>query len=60
MSVTDITATTLMSVTAITRLDGMVRWEPGARERLQEAALELFASRGFEQTTAAEIAQPSA
>jgi AcrR family transcriptional regulator len=35
----------------------MVRWEPGARERLQAAALELFASRGFEQTTAAEIAQ---
>jgi AcrR family transcriptional regulator len=35
----------------------MMRWEPGARERLQAAALELFASRGFEQTTAAEIAQ---
>ena len=35
----------------------MVRWEPGARERLQAAALELFATRGFEQTTAAEIAQ---
>jgi AcrR family transcriptional regulator len=35
----------------------MVRWEPGARERLQAAALELFASRGYEQTTAAEIAQ---
>ncbi|HTU77109.1 MAG TPA: TetR family transcriptional regulator [Trebonia sp.] len=35
----------------------MVRWEPGARQRLQAAALELFASRGFEQTTAAEIAQ---
>ena len=35
----------------------MVRWEPGARERLQAAALELFAARGFEQTTAAEIAQ---
>jgi AcrR family transcriptional regulator len=35
----------------------MVRWEPGARERLQEAALGLFATRGFEQTTAAEIAQ---
>jgi len=34
-----------------------MRWEPGARERLQAAALELFASRGFEQTTAAEIAQ---
>jgi AcrR family transcriptional regulator len=35
----------------------MVRWEPGARERLQAAALELFATRGFEQVTAAEIAQ---
>ncbi|KQV07443.1 TetR/AcrR family transcriptional regulator [Leifsonia sp. Root112D2] len=35
----------------------MVRWQPGARERLQEAALELFATQGFEQTTAAEIAQ---
>src|SRR5262249_40060078 len=33
------------------------RWEPGARERLQAAALELFATRGFEQTTAAEIAE---
>ena len=37
--------------------DGMARWDPGAPERLQEAALELFATRGFEQTTAAEIAQ---
>ena len=35
----------------------MTRWEPGARERLQAAALELFATRGFEQVTAAEIAQ---
>jgi len=35
----------------------MARWEPGARERLQAAALELFATRGFEQTTTAEIAQ---
>lgn len=35
----------------------MVRWEPGTRERLQTAALELFAAHGFEQTTAAEIAQ---
>jgi AcrR family transcriptional regulator len=35
----------------------MARWEPGARQRLQGAALELFATRGFEQTTAAEIAQ---
>jgi AcrR family transcriptional regulator len=35
----------------------MVRWESGAPERLQKAALDLFATRGFEQTTAAEIAQ---
>lgn len=35
----------------------MVRWEPGARERLREAALDLYAARGFEQTTAAEIAE---
>jgi AcrR family transcriptional regulator len=35
----------------------MVRWESGAPERLQKAALDLFAARGFEQTTAAEIAQ---
>src|SRR5262245_5800653 len=45
-----------MSVAAITILGPMVRWEPGARERLQAAALELFATRGYEQTTAAEIA----
>ncbi|SFK88669.1 DNA-binding transcriptional regulator, AcrR family [Amycolatopsis sacchari] len=35
----------------------MARWEPGAAERLQQAALELFATRGFEQTTATEIAR---
>lgn len=35
----------------------MVRWEPGTRERLFAAAVELFAARGYEQTTAAEIAQ---
>ena len=34
----------------------MVRWEPGASERLQAAALELFSERGFEQTTTADIA----
>src|SRR3954454_15892638 len=37
----------------------MVRWEPGGAARLQQAALELFASRGFEQTTVADIAQAS-
>ncbi len=35
----------------------MVRWEPGAQERLHAAALDLYAERGFEQTTAADIAQ---
>jgi len=46
-----------MSVAVITRLGRMTRWEPGTAKRLQEAALELFATRGFEQTTATEIAQ---
>ncbi len=35
----------------------MGRWEPNARERLQQAALELYSERGFEQTTVAEIAK---
>lgn len=35
----------------------MTRWQPGAPQRLQQAALELFASRGYEQTTATEIAE---
>lgn len=35
----------------------MARWEPGAAERLQKVALELFTTHGFEQTTAAEIAR---
>jgi AcrR family transcriptional regulator len=56
MSATDITVHRT-TVAVITKLFTMVRWEPGARERLQAAALELFATRGFEQTTAAEIAQ---
>ena len=34
----------------------MGRWEPGTKERLQAAALDLFERQGFEQTTAAEIA----
>ena len=44
-------------MTVITTLDRMGRWEPGTPERLQQAALELFATRGYEQTTATEIAQ---
>src|SRR6516225_6766131 len=35
----------------------MSRWKPDARGRLEQAALELYVERGFEQTTVAEIAQ---
>ncbi|MEW2549080.1 TetR family transcriptional regulator [Streptomyces sp. NPDC047002] len=35
----------------------MGRWEPDARGRLAKAALDLYSERGFEQTTAAEIAR---
>ncbi len=46
-----------MSVTVITYDRSMVRWQPDARGRLEEAAIELFRERGFEQTTAAQIAE---
>jgi AcrR family transcriptional regulator len=36
---------------------GMGRWEPNARGRLEQAALELYLERGFEQATVAEIAE---
>jgi AcrR family transcriptional regulator len=36
---------------------GMGRWEPNARGRLEQAAMELYSERGFEQTTVAEIAK---
>ena len=35
----------------------MARWEPNASERLARAALELFAERGYENTTVIDIAQ---
>jgi AcrR family transcriptional regulator len=46
-----------MSVADITGiLTGMGRWEPNAQGRLEQAAMELFSERGYEQTTVAEIA----
>ncbi|HEX4011673.1 MAG TPA: TetR family transcriptional regulator [Solirubrobacteraceae bacterium] len=35
----------------------MVRWEPDSRGRLEQAAMELYGDRGFENTTVAEIAE---
>jgi AcrR family transcriptional regulator len=56
MSVTVMTVSP-MSVSVITYHLGMGRWEPNARGRLEQAALELFVERGFEQATVAEIAE---
>jgi AcrR family transcriptional regulator len=46
-----------MSAAVITYDGGVSRWEPNARGRLEQAALELYGERGFEQTTVAEIAR---
>jgi AcrR family transcriptional regulator len=35
----------------------MVRWQPNARGRLEQAAMQLYRDRGFEQTTVADIAE---
>jgi AcrR family transcriptional regulator len=45
-----------MSVAAIVMIRLMPRWGPDARSRLREAAMQLYAQRGFEATTVAEIA----
>src|SRR5579871_2425332 len=39
------------------RVEHMSRWEPNARGRLEQAALDLYRERGFEQTTVAQIAE---
>jgi AcrR family transcriptional regulator len=46
-----------MSASVITGYDRrMARWRPDSRGRLEQAALALYAERGFENTTVAEIA----
>jgi AcrR family transcriptional regulator len=35
----------------------VTRWEPNARGRLEQAAMDLYRERGFDQTTAAQIAE---
>jgi AcrR family transcriptional regulator len=51
----------MMSVTVIAPAGGydpvMARWGPDSAARLREAAMELFATRGYEETTVAEIAK---
>src|SRR5919201_1988459 len=46
-----------MSAAVVKYARDMSRWEPNARGRLEQAALQLFIERGFEQTTVAEIAK---
>lgn len=47
-----------MAVTVISGIIRMMsRWKPDARGRIAQAALELYAKRGFERTTVAEIAK---
>jgi len=53
----DVITIALMSAAVIKYYRGMGRWEPNARGRLEQAAMELFVERGFEQTTVAEIAR---
>jgi AcrR family transcriptional regulator len=58
MSFTDITLARMMSVDDMRSYNGVMgRWEPNAGNRLQKAAMELYAEQGFENTTVAEIAE---
>jgi len=45
-----------MSAAAVSTIWVVARWEPNARGRLEQAAMELYGERGFDQTTVAEIA----
>ncbi len=58
MSVTDISLTPNVSHCrpSASTIQAMGRWEPDSRGRLEQAALALYAERGYENTTVAEIA----
>src|SRR5690242_21635033 len=56
MSVPDVTLAESCQRLSSVRSGVMARWEPNARGRLEQAAMELYAERGFDQTTVAEIA----
>ncbi len=45
-----------MSAAVITYDEFVARWEPDARGRLEQAALQLFVERGYDNTTVADIA----
>src|SRR5258708_20888762 len=45
-----------MSAAVVSTILAMGGWEPHARGRLEQAAMELYGERGFDQTTVAEIA----
>ncbi len=47
---------TIMSVSVIKYDVPVGRWEPDAKGRLEQAALELYVEHGFDQTTVADIA----
>lgn len=47
----------VMSVSVVTSMSPMGRWEPNARGRLEQSAMELYLKCGYEQTTVAEIAE---
>jgi AcrR family transcriptional regulator len=45
-----------MAAAVVGTIGAMGRWEPNARGRLEQAAMELYGERSYDQTTVAEIA----
>ena len=56
MTSCDITLATSRHLVTSLNICPVTRWEPNARGRLEQAALELFDERGYDQTTVEEIA----